>query len=180
MPDLIIAGAGPAGLATALYAAKAGLHAVVIDPRVAPTDTPIHEHVHEPIDKACGEGLMPGGVRALQALVVELPGAPIRGIRYLDGIDTPRRCSAVTRDEVCAAPNCTRHCVRGRLLRACAPCAARSRRSGRAATPSTPRVSAPATSSRPTDCTPRSDAPCALTLPPRADTPAGGFGSTTP
>ena len=35
MPDLIVAGAGPAGLATALYAAKAGLHAVVIDPRVA-------------------------------------------------------------------------------------------------------------------------------------------------
>ena len=89
MPDLIIAGAGPAGLATALYAAKAGLHAVVIDPRVAPTGTSIHEHVHEsihePIDKACGEGLMPGAVRALEALGVELPGAPIRGIRYLDG-----------------------------------------------------------------------------------------------
>ena len=34
MPDLIIAGAGPAGLATALYAAKAVLLAVVIDPRV--------------------------------------------------------------------------------------------------------------------------------------------------
>jgi 2-polyprenyl-6-methoxyphenol hydroxylase-like FAD-dependent oxidoreductase len=139
MPDLIVAGAGPAGLATALYAAQAGLQVVVVDPRVAPTDTS-RGHVHEPIDKACGEGLMPGAGRALNALVVELPGAPIRGIRYLDGIDTPRRCSAVTRDEVCAAPNCTRHCVRGRLLRACAPCAARSRRSARTMMSGTQRV----------------------------------------
>ena len=77
MPDLIIAGAGPAGLATALYAAQAGLQVVVVDPRAEADD--------EPIDKACGEGLMPTAVRSLGALGVELPGAAIRGIRYLDG-----------------------------------------------------------------------------------------------
>lgn len=73
MYDLIVAGAGPAGLATALYAAKAGLRVAVLEPRPAP------------IDKACGEGLMPGAVCALQTLGVALPGTAIRGIRYLDG-----------------------------------------------------------------------------------------------
>ena len=32
--DLLVAGAGPAGLATALYAARAGLDVTVVDPRV--------------------------------------------------------------------------------------------------------------------------------------------------
>ena len=89
--DLIIAGAGPAGLATALYAAQAGMQVVVVDPRAAPADT----QGDEPIDKACGEGLMPGAVRSLDALGVELPGAAIRGIRYLDG---SRHVDATFRD----------------------------------------------------------------------------------
>ncbi|AYG78697.1 Menaquinone reductase [Streptomyces hundungensis] len=71
--DLLIAGGGPAGLATALYAARAGLDVVVAEPRPAP------------VDKACGEGLMPGAVRALDALGLKVPGLPITGIRYVQG-----------------------------------------------------------------------------------------------
>lgn len=48
MIDLLVAGGGPAGLATAIHGALAGMEVVVLEPR--PT----------PIDKACGEGLMPG------------------------------------------------------------------------------------------------------------------------
>ncbi|MGW7448422.1 NAD(P)/FAD-dependent oxidoreductase [Kitasatospora sp. NPDC054795] len=72
MIDLLVAGGGPAGLATAIHAALTGLDAVVVEPRPAP------------IDKACGEGLMPGAVRALAALGATLAGHPIHGIRYLD------------------------------------------------------------------------------------------------
>ncbi len=72
MIDLIVAGAGPAGLATAIHAAKAGLDTVVIDRR------------RGPIDKACGEGLMPHTVAQLESLGVALHGRPFRGITYLD------------------------------------------------------------------------------------------------
>ncbi len=73
MIDLIVAGAGPAGLATATFAARAGLDTVVIDRRGGP------------IDKACGEGLMPHTVSQLEKLGVALSGRPFRGITYLDG-----------------------------------------------------------------------------------------------
>ncbi|MBT2368948.1 NAD(P)/FAD-dependent oxidoreductase [Streptomyces sp. ISL-10] len=69
--DLLIAGGGPAGLATALHAVRAGFDVVVAEPRRAP------------VDKACGEGLMPGAVRALRALGVTVPGQPLAGIRYV-------------------------------------------------------------------------------------------------
>lgn len=73
MIDLLVAGGGPAGLATAIHAAQAGLDVVLAEPR--PT----------PIDKACGEGLMPRGARSLTELGVQVTGLPLRGIRYLDG-----------------------------------------------------------------------------------------------
>ncbi len=75
-PDLLVAGGGPAGLAAAIAARQAGLTAAVVD-RCTP-----------PVDKACGEGLMPGGVAALDALGVRVDPAgcaPFQGIRYLDG-----------------------------------------------------------------------------------------------
>ncbi|WP_329390021.1 NAD(P)/FAD-dependent oxidoreductase [Streptomyces sp. NBC_01351] len=72
MIDLLIAGGGPAGLATAIHGALAGLEVVVAEPR--PT----------PIDKACGEGLMPGAVRRLLELEVPVAGQPFHGIRYVD------------------------------------------------------------------------------------------------
>lgn len=72
MLDLLIVGGGPAGLATAIHAARAGLDVAVAEPR--PT----------PVDKACGEGLMPGAVRALAELGIAPNGHPLRGIRYLD------------------------------------------------------------------------------------------------
>ncbi len=72
MIDLIVAGGGPAGLATAIRAARAGLQVEVIDRR------------RGPIDKACGEGLMPYTVRHLAALGVTPVGREFSGITYLD------------------------------------------------------------------------------------------------
>jgi flavin-dependent dehydrogenase len=71
--DLLIVGAGPAGLATALYAHRAGLTCAVVDRRVPP------------IDKACGEGLMPGTVACLEHVGVSMTGQEFRGIRYRAG-----------------------------------------------------------------------------------------------
>lgn len=76
MIDLLVAGGGPAGLATAMHAARAGLEVVVV------------EHRRGPIDKACGEGLMPHALRHLEGLGVRPEGQPFQGIRYLDGTRT--------------------------------------------------------------------------------------------
>jgi flavin-dependent dehydrogenase len=71
--DLLVAGGGPAGLATAILGARSGLEVVVVERRQGP------------VDKACGEGLMPHAVELLQCLGVQPAGKPFRGITYLDG-----------------------------------------------------------------------------------------------
>ncbi|MEU0524954.1 NAD(P)/FAD-dependent oxidoreductase [Streptomyces niveus] len=73
MIDVLIAGGGPAGLAAGIHAALAGLRAVVVEPRATP------------VDKACGEGIMPGGVAALSSMGVAVSGRQLLGIRYRDG-----------------------------------------------------------------------------------------------
>jgi flavin-dependent dehydrogenase len=75
MTDVFIVGGGPAGLAAAIAARNRGFSVVVAD-----SSKP-------PIDKACGEGLMPDSLEALQALGMDLDGIteshPFRGIRFL-------------------------------------------------------------------------------------------------
>ncbi len=73
---MAVVGGGPAGLAIALEAAGRGLSTVLL------------ERQSGPVDKACGEGLMPGGVAALQRLGVgALLGPddsyPFTGLRYV-------------------------------------------------------------------------------------------------
>ena len=80
---VLVAGGGPIGLAAAIQARLHGFAVTLIDAK-----TP-------PIDKACGEGLMPSGVSALRELgIEELPSAPFRGIRYLQE-DRPNATVAV-------------------------------------------------------------------------------------
>ena len=73
--DLFIVGGGPAGLATAILAAQSGMRVAVAD------------HNRPPIDKACGEGLMPDTLAALQRLGISLncsEAIPFRGIGFND------------------------------------------------------------------------------------------------
>ena len=85
MIDLLVVGGGPAGLATAIYGAEAGLEVVVVERR------------NGPIDKACGEGLMPHTLRHLERLGVHPYGKPFRGISYRDGsrhVEASFKCGA--------------------------------------------------------------------------------------
>jgi 2-polyprenyl-6-methoxyphenol hydroxylase-like FAD-dependent oxidoreductase len=73
--DVFVIGGGPAGLAAAIAARQRGLDVIVADGN------------KPPIDKACGEGLMPDSVEALRRLGVEFDhhdGVSFSGIRFVD------------------------------------------------------------------------------------------------
>lgn len=72
--DAFVVGGGPAGLAAAIALRARGMDVTVADPALPP------------IDKACGEGLMPDALAALARLGVSLDSRyyfPFRGIRFL-------------------------------------------------------------------------------------------------
>src|SRR5260370_24895294 len=74
--DLFVIGGGRAGLAAELAAVRRGLDVTLADCSVPP------------IDKACGEGVMPDGLAAARSLGLDLRAAgghPFRGIRFCDG-----------------------------------------------------------------------------------------------
>jgi flavin-dependent dehydrogenase len=73
--DVVVVGAGPAGIATAIAASLRGLRVTVLDSR------------KPPIEKPCGEGLLRGAVVALRNLGIEIDSRiafPFYGIRFCD------------------------------------------------------------------------------------------------
>ena len=74
--DALIVGGGPAGLAAAIALRQKGLDVLVADA------------LRPPIDKACGEGLMPDAQKDLAALGIQVTahdGAAFDGIAFLSG-----------------------------------------------------------------------------------------------
>jgi flavin-dependent dehydrogenase len=76
--DVLVVGAGPAGLSCAIAAANRGLQVELVDA------------MRPPIDKACGEGLTPDSLASLTALGFDLnlvlsplENALLRGIRFI-------------------------------------------------------------------------------------------------
>jgi flavin-dependent dehydrogenase len=73
--DVFVIGGGPAGLAAAIAARRRDLRVIVADGN------------KPPIDKPCGEGLMPDSIATLQELGVEIApgeGYPLRGVKFLE------------------------------------------------------------------------------------------------
>lgn len=74
--DVFVIGGGPAGLAAAIAARRRGFEVTVAD------------GAQPPIDKACGEGLMPDSIAALSRIGISVPeqdSHPFRGIRFISG-----------------------------------------------------------------------------------------------
>ncbi|GIG35021.1 oxidoreductase [Cellulomonas pakistanensis] len=77
---MLVVGGGPVGLAAALEARRSGLSALVVEPRGTP------------VDKACGEGLMPRAVDLLRRWDADPAGRPLAGIAYVrDGLRAEHR-----------------------------------------------------------------------------------------
>ena len=79
--EVIVVGAGPAGLVAAIAARQRGLDATLLDARIPP------------IDKPCGEGILPRGLAASRELGISLPSKStlaFRGIRFVDGARSAR------------------------------------------------------------------------------------------
>lgn len=74
--DLVVVGGGPVGIYAASRASLRGMRVTVIEPRDLP------------IDKACGEGLMPSALESLGRIEIDPPGQPFTGITYLDADGT--------------------------------------------------------------------------------------------
>lgn len=75
--DVFIIGGGPAGLAVAIAACQRGLEVTVAD------------GARPPIDKPCGEGLLPEACAALSKLGITIPAEdshPFRGIKFVSGV----------------------------------------------------------------------------------------------
>ncbi|HYU02234.1 MAG TPA: FAD-dependent monooxygenase, partial [Jatrophihabitantaceae bacterium] len=102
--DVVVVGAGPGGSVAALCLARAGARVAIVDKRSFPRD------------KACGDLIGPRGVRLLDELGVDVPGARRLGdmivvapngrralLPALPGIDYPGHALAIPRHEFDAA-----------------------------------------------------------------------------
>jgi menaquinone-9 beta-reductase len=87
-PDILVVGGGPAGLASAIAAAQKGFRVTVVESR------------KPPINKPCGEGLLPEAIEALRRLGVHPQpddGHAFEGFRFVDETQSvsalmPRGC----------------------------------------------------------------------------------------
>src|ERR1043166_1721780 len=69
--DAVVVGGGPSGSMVARELGRRGLHVALL------------EKGRHPRPKACGEGLLPHGVAALEETGLDFPGMRVKGIRYV-------------------------------------------------------------------------------------------------
>ena len=97
--DVLVVGGGPAGLAAAIAARRKGFSVSVVDGG------------KPPIDKACGEGLLPGTLAVLRELGISIQGRDgesFQSIRFIDGNISATGISRATAESACGEPFCIR------------------------------------------------------------------------